>query len=284
MTHKTRWDDLQFIYAVARHGSLSGAARELGVNHATVLRRITAVEAIHGVKIFERPPGGYRVRPEGRDLLEALKTMGRSADHLDRLLPTIGQGLEGSVRITTTDTLADVIMPRYLAALRETHSKLNVQLVVSNAIMDPDRPEAELTIRPSVKPPDGLAARLGARMTLTAFRADHTPPTAPWLGMAGPLMRSPLRDWQADLPDGAIGLTADRFATLARLAEQGLGPAMLPAFLGASCAALSPIPGAPQFETSIWVAAHPDLMRLERVKVLSDFFVKALSQDPRLPG
>ena len=74
MTQKTRWDDLQFIYAVARHGSLSGAARELGVNHATALRRITAVEAIHGVKIFERPPGGYRVRPEGRDLLEALKT------------------------------------------------------------------------------------------------------------------------------------------------------------------------------------------------------------------
>ncbi len=63
--HKIRWDDLQFVHAVARHGALSAAARELGVNHATVLRRITALEAAQGVTLFDRPPGGYRLRPEG---------------------------------------------------------------------------------------------------------------------------------------------------------------------------------------------------------------------------
>ena len=54
--HKIRWDDLQYVHAVARHGALSAAARELGVNHATVLRRITALETAQGVTLFDRLP------------------------------------------------------------------------------------------------------------------------------------------------------------------------------------------------------------------------------------
>ena len=100
--HKIRWDDLQYVHAVARHGALSAAARELGVNHATVLRRISALETAQGVTLFDRPPGGYRLRPEGRDLLAALNAMGETVEHLERVLPTLGKGLVGSFRVTTT--------------------------------------------------------------------------------------------------------------------------------------------------------------------------------------
>lgn len=80
MMHKMRWDDLQFVHEVATHGSLSAAARSLGVNHATVLRRITALEDRFEIRLFERPPGGCRLTPEGRELLSPLQMIGRTVD------------------------------------------------------------------------------------------------------------------------------------------------------------------------------------------------------------
>ena len=282
--HKIRWDDLQFVYAVARHGALSAAARELGVNHATVLRRITALEAAQGVTLFDRPPGGYRLRPEGRDLLAALNGIGDAVEHLERVLPTIGKGLEGSFRITTTDSIADLLMPRHLADLQRVHSNLHVEMVVSNTPMDPKHPDAEISIRPAVQLPDGLDGRLAATMNFSGFRAEGVPANARWLALAGSLTRSPLGAWQNDQPEDTLGFRADRFGTLARMAEAGLGPAMLPSFIGAASELLHPIKDSPTFTTNIWVAAHPDLMRAERVRVVIDFFAAAFAADPRLPG
>lgn len=282
--HKIRWDDLQYVYAVARHGALSAAARELGVNHATVLRRISALEAAQGVTLFDRPPGGYRLRPEGRDLLAALNGIGDAVEHLERVLPTIGKGLEGSFRITTTDSIADLLMPRYLADLQRVHPKLHVEMIVSNVPMDPKHPDAEISIRPALKMPDGLDGRLAAAMNFSGYRAKGVSADAQWLGLTGPLVRSPLGRWQEEQPERALGFRADRFGTLARMAEAGLGPVMLPNFIGAASDHLHPIKGSPNFKTSIWVVAHPDLMRAERVKVTIDFFAEALAADPRLPG
>jgi len=282
--HKIRWDDLQYVYAVARHGALSAAARELGVNHATVLRRITALEAAQGVILFDRPPGGYRLRPEGRDLLAALDGIGDAVEHLERVLPTIGKGLEGSFRITTTDSIADLLMPRYLADLQRIHPKLHVELIVSNTPMDPKHPDAEISIRPALAMPKGLDGRQAATMNFSGYKAKGVSANARWLGLTGPLVRSPLGRWQDEQPEETLGFRADRFGTLARMAEAGLGPVMLPSFLGAASDHLHPIKGAPHYKTNIWVASHPDLMRAERVKVAIDFFANALASDPRLPG
>lgn len=282
--HKIRWDDLQYVHAVARHGALSAAARELGVNHATVLRRITALEAAQGVTLFDRPPGGYRLRPEGRDLLAALNSMGETVEHLERVLPTIGRGLEGSFRITTTDSIADLLMPRYLGDLQRAHPNVQVELVVSNTPMDPKHPDAEISIRPAAELPDWLEGRWAATMAFSGFQAKGVDPDARWLALAGPLLRSPLGAWQEEQPEETLGLRADRFCTLARMAEAGLGPAMLPNFIGAASPLLHPIPDGPVYSTNLWAAAHPDMMRAERVRVAIDFFANALGSDSRLPG
>lgn len=79
MTHNLRWDDLQIVLAVAEHRSLSGAARQLGVNHATVLRRIEALERNIGIDLFDRPPGGYRLRAEAQEMLSSLRAISESS-------------------------------------------------------------------------------------------------------------------------------------------------------------------------------------------------------------
>ncbi len=284
LMHKIRWDDLQYIYSVARHGALSAAARELGVNHATVLRRITALEAAQGVTLFDRPPGGYRLRAEGRDLLAALTSMGETVEHLERVLPTLGKGLEGSFRITTTDSIAEFLMPQYLAALQRVHPEVQVELVVSNMSMDPKHPDAEISLRPAKKLPDWLEGRRVAAMNMTGYKAGNVARDANWLALSGPILRSPLGEWQAEQPEETLGLKADSFCTLARMADAGLGRVMLPNFIGAAFQTLKPIPGARTYQTSIWAAAHPDMMRSERVLVAIDFFANALASDPRLPG
>ena len=77
------------------HGSLSAAARMLGVNHATVLRRITALEARFGMQLFDRPPGGYRLKPGGQDVLNTIQMIGRSVDRLERSFTAIGTPCNG---------------------------------------------------------------------------------------------------------------------------------------------------------------------------------------------
>jgi len=286
--HKIPWGDLQYVSAVAEQGSLSAAARRLGVNHATVLRRISALEDVLGVKLFDRPPGGYRLRPEARDVLAAAQTIERAIDRLDRQLAVLGRGFDAAFRLTTTDSVAETLLARHLADLARVHPKLSVELVVTNNPVDMGRPDAEITLRPASAVPAGL---VGKRISAMAFRvyaraeywaahpsarhSDHR-----WLVGAGPLDRSPVGAWRDAYVGEAAGHRADSFVTLARMAEAGLGPAMIPSFLARQSELLV---RAPQFadetQTSFWAAAHPDLIRLEWVEALIDFFVESFAKD-----
>ena len=71
--HSANWDNLRFVLSVAEHGSVSGAAKALGINHATVLRRVAAFEEAHGGPVFEKTATGYRVLPDHTRLLQGSK-------------------------------------------------------------------------------------------------------------------------------------------------------------------------------------------------------------------
>lgn len=288
--HKMRWDDLQFVHEVAEHGSLSAAARSLGVNHATVLRRISALEDRFGIRLFERPPGGYRMTPEGREILSALQVIDRTVNGVERALPVVGRGLHGRVRVTTTDSLADLILPRHLVALRERHADLEIELVVSNAPVSIDQAQAEITVRPTRMLPPDLVGHHAAEMrfsvyghrndlgTFSARAEEHR-----WVGVAPPLTRSPVGAWQDRTIGPFVTMRADSFLTVARLVEAGMGLAMLPDFVAKAHPDLVQVL---QYEerlvTSVWVAAHADLTHAEPVRILLDALTEALSKDPRL--
>lgn len=287
--HRLRWDDLQFVRAVAQKGSLSAAARDLGVNHATVLRRITALENELGLTLFDRPPGGYRIRPDVQEFLNAVQAMGDSADRLQRVIPTIGKGLEGAFRVTTTDSLANAVLPRHLRDLARQHPKLMIEMIVSNQPMDVTRPEAEITIRPARTLPEGLVGTRAGTLWLKIYGnreylAQNTSPEYPdhrWLGVAAPLSRSPVGVWQNENIADAIVMRADSFPTLARMAGTGLGVTMLPTFLGDTNPKLELASQFPDtLETSVWVATHPDLANTPRVNAIMSFFVQSLEADP----
>ena len=146
------------LLAVFREGTLSGAARRLGVTHSTVFRRLGAIEEQIGVRLFERFRDGYVPTPAGET---AAATAARLEDEvltLERRLS--GQDLRpsGVVRITTTDTLGTILM-RHLPAMRAVHPEIQFEVAISNAMANLTRREAEIAIRPNPEPPEILVGR-----------------------------------------------------------------------------------------------------------------------------
>ncbi|MFA0372415.1 LysR family transcriptional regulator, partial [Vibrio sp. 10N.222.54.F6] len=108
--HNIRWDDLQYVLTVANEGSLSAAARALGVNHSTVLRRIDTFEYRHKLRIFHKLPTGYKLTVEGQKLLESALAIESTVRELEHKVFGQELKLEGTLRITTTDALSRLIL------------------------------------------------------------------------------------------------------------------------------------------------------------------------------
>ena len=113
-----RWDDLRLALAVARGHGLAGAATQLGVDPSTVFRRLGALEARLGVRLFDRRAAGWPPTPAGDRLLDAAERMEAEALELDRELTGRDQRLSGKLRVTSSETLAFRLLPPMLATLR----------------------------------------------------------------------------------------------------------------------------------------------------------------------
>jgi DNA-binding transcriptional LysR family regulator len=164
------WDDLRFVLNVAEEGTLSAAARSLGVNHSTVLRRISAFEEKRGVRLFERTGSGYAMTAESRHLLSRLREIEERIGALDRAFARLGLELDGPVRITTSDSIAAANIARHVASFQAENPRVVVDFNVSNDYADFSRLDADIAIRPGGAPTGELG---GQRVCgATGVRAD----------------------------------------------------------------------------------------------------------------
>lgn len=100
------WDDLRTVLEISRSGSLSGAARQLGVSHATVFRRLKNIERRLGVLLFERSPGGYQATLAGEEMAQAAARVHQEVEGVTRRIQGRDQRLEGVIRVTPDRLLA----------------------------------------------------------------------------------------------------------------------------------------------------------------------------------
>ncbi|TNF23118.1 MAG: LysR family transcriptional regulator [Rhodobacteraceae bacterium] len=264
--HNGNWDDLRYVLAVAETGSVSAAARGLGVNHATVLRRIAAFEVAHGAEVFERAQQGYRLRPDRADVIEAARAAALALGRVSHLLRAEGAGEGDVLRLTSTDTLCTSLLARGMARISEVMAPHRITLVSSNAHLDMARLQADLAVRPAPARPEGMAGEVAADLRFATFAraADETR----WLGLAGPLLRAAPAQWMAEhVPRGQIVASADSFLALREMARCGQGIAVLPDLLVADCADLRAVErGMPEMRVPVWVLCHRDLAGSPRMK------------------
>lgn len=279
MTHNWNWDDLRFALAVAEAGSVNAAAKRLGVNHATILRRVSAFEDAAGVVLFQRSARGYRVDPGAMAVMNALREVGGAVDRLGRVAAGEGERIAGPVQITSTDSLTLSVLPRLVARFREAYPAISVTLLSTNARLNLARLDAEVAIRPApAAPEDMVSEQVGAmRMRVFASRdylARRGDEATSWLGVSELLSRSPVFAWQGKLPPERIVFRADSFVTLAAMARAGMGLAMIPELLAGG---LVRTPDDDELSVDIWVCAHHDLADSPRIALCRRWFAAALA-------
>ena len=286
MTHKIRWNDLQIVLAVAQHGSASRAASLLGINHSTVIRRINDFEASHSVKLFERHPTGLKPTRAGRALLDASQPIEGAVLNIEREILGQDLKLEGLIRLTTTESIADSILVPHLKTFRETHPAISIDLIVTSTRLDLPRLDADLSIRPSRNPPDDLIGRNVSRMSFTTYAQieayEHWQQLPgeelPWIGISHALENSPVAEWmKRHKVEHQVVTRANSFVTTSEMVANGLGVGVLPCFLGdRDHRLIRLVPPSKDLDTNVWVLTHKDLRNSARVKVLSDHLARGL--------
>ncbi len=285
--HKANWDDLRFVLAVAETGSVSAAARTLGVNHATVLRRVAAFEAQHGVTIFRRSATGYEVPGDRRQLIEAAREAAAAHLAVVRLVAGVRSPLQGAVRITSTDTFCSTVLPGAIARIRAAAPDLRLDLLSSNTHADLARIEVEIAVRPAATLPEELRGEQAAELGFAAYAPASAPEVLRWLAPEGALLRSRAAEWlQATVGPAELSGGADSFVTLREMAAAGQGRTVLPCILGDGDPRLERLDGAmPDLAVPVWVASHADLADVPRLAAVRARLVAALAADAaRLRG
>jgi molybdate transport repressor ModE-like protein len=272
--------DLRTLLAIAREGTLAGAARHLRINHSTVFRRLNAIEAKLGTRLFERQGGSYATTAAGEDLLRTAERVEAEVEALERRLSGQDLRLTGSLRLTAPDDIAEVLVMPLLAPFRGAYPDITVELAVDNRMLNLTRREADVALRPTRQPPETLAGRRIAGLASAVYRATGrgTQVDARWVaweeGGGPPLVAR----WLAGQVDPqTIRYRSNSMLNLASAIRAGLGRGVLPCFLGDRDPGLERSgPPLPELATELWLLTHPDLQRSARIRALLDFLYESL--------
>ena len=139
------WDDLRIFLAVARHDSLSGAARVLRIDPATVGRRVARLEQAMGVALFAKTPQGYALTDSGQRLMDHAERTESAVDGAAYAL-TGAEGLTGQIRIGAPDGCANYLLPQVLARICDANPGLEVQIVALPRVFNLSKREADMAI------------------------------------------------------------------------------------------------------------------------------------------
>lgn len=275
--HKLNWDDLRFVLAVADTGSVNAAAKSLGVNHATVLRRIAAFEEASGGPLFERNSSGYRLRTDRAPVIEAARLAAQHVRSVEMLMRGGTAGTGTMLRLTSTDTLCQTVLAWIFPALSRRLSPDTLAYVVSNPHLDMARLSADLSVRPAMALTDDLTGSRIGQMRFALYRRAGNVRVRDWLGLSGALARSLPARWMAENVDPAdVIATADSFSALSEIAAAGASRVILPCVLGDAHTDLERDTSLrlPEFSVPIWVACHRDVAGSERIKRCMDAIAK----------
>lgn len=155
------WNQARAFLVTAEEGTLSAAARALGMTQPTLGRQVAALENKLGLILFDRLPRGLVLTPSGLELVEHVRAMGEAANHISLTASGQSQSIEGTISISASELDAIYMLPPIIAKLRKSHPKISIDIIASNEISDLRRREADIAIR-NTRPtqPDLIAKKI----------------------------------------------------------------------------------------------------------------------------
>ncbi|AJP74612.1 LysR family transcriptional regulator [Sphingomonas hengshuiensis] len=285
----TDWERQRAFLAVIDEGSLSAAARRLGVAQPTVRRRIADLEAVAGGALFTRSPNGLLPTERALLLADHARAMALAADAFARSASADAHEIAGTVRISASDVIAVEVLPPLLAPLLATHPALTIALSPTNRAEDVLRREADIAIRMVAPRQEALVAQRVGTVVLglhahPGYLAVHGTPAS--LAEAGAHRFIGIENDQALLRAvQARGLTIAHkdfgFRTdsdLAQLAaiRAGIGIGVCQVPLARRGGLIRVAPDAFAFDLETWVVCHEDMRGIARVRAVFDALVAGL--------
>jgi DNA-binding transcriptional LysR family regulator len=288
---KFDWNRARAFLVTAEEGSLSAAARALGMAQPTLGRQVAALEAELGLALFERGGRGLMPTPAGLGLLDHVREMGAAAARMALAASGQTDSIEGRVTITASDIYAAFLLPPIIAGLRQSAPGITLEIVATNAVSDLMRHEADIAIRNARPDQPDLVGRLTGEFTARLYAAPE------YLARIGPIAR-PADLTRADFigfPDtdllrtglNALGLSLqpENFPLIAadhvvhwQLACAGAGIGVFPAHLGDAEPRLARVLDAlPPVSFPVWLVAHRDLVTNRRIRLVFDRLVKEIT-------
>lgn len=279
------WDEIRTAYQVARKGTVSGAAEELGVHHATVIRHIDALEQRLGVKLFQRHARGYTATEAGQDLLQVAQATDDQFTQLAGRIRGQGEGVSGDLVITSLDIFSRMLTP-VMVAFQNENPEVNIRFRTGDRVFRLEYGEAHVAIRAGSMPeePDNVVQPfMSQRMSLVASDAyigrhgmpgglDDLP-NHKFVVSDAETSRAPFVLWLRDR------VSEDRFTYRATdnrnmldaiLAGAGLG-FVISQELGHHPNLKEVIPSEDSWSAPLWLVTHVDLHRTTKVQAFLKF-------------
>lgn len=286
----TDWDSLRYILAVAREGGLSGAARVLGVNHATVSRQLARAEEAAGVRFFTRLASGLQSTEAGQVAIAHAEEVEARMVALDMALAARDDTEEGELRITVPPLVANDLFAEDLAEYKRLHPAIDLQIIGATEVLNLHKREADIAIRVSKSPEESLWGRMMVPQRAGWFATpDFIAQYADVLegrDQETPLPYISFTVWKNNCPPTLfsgvstcrVALRTDEMLTALSAAHAGIGIVRCSHLVGGTDPKLVHVPHFGYDDhLPIWVLTHPDLRHVPRVTEFMRFIAGRFS-------
>lgn len=277
------WDDLRLFLVVARSNSLSEAGRRLAVSQPTVSRRLAAMEERMGVALIQRTEAGHGLTVVGQEILASVEDVEQDIANIGRQVYGRDRTVAGIVTITCTQVMADSYLSRRLAPFVASNPGIKINLVCTLQHLSLTRREADVALRITSKPPEGLVGRrlCGIAVGVYGSRVGAAPAMADadWIGWQDDTYNRMLI--AAKLPQARIRHRTDDMQATAAMARAGLGLVVLPCYVGDSDPGLRRVATDPTNDhiMDLWVLTHSDVRRAARVIAFTEYIANHILAD-----
>lgn len=280
------WSDLPVFLAIAREGTLGGAARRIGQSQPTMGRRLRSLEEAMGLTLFQRSSDGFVLTDDGEVMLRHAERMEAEAQALARELAGSEAGLEGMLRLTCSDWFGRIVLAPVLAEFHRLHPGVVVETLTDARVYSLSRREADLVFRiTGFDEPDVIARRLMTVPYGVYARSGGAMPEAgdgrtwPVIVMDTGFSAMPDVSWlMQTLPGARIAARSNSRDMQAQLCALGAGLAVLPRPLAQATPGIEEVVlGSTPPTRDTWVGYHRDMKRQPRLRALLDLVIERLS-------
>lgn len=285
------WNHIRAFHTTAVAGSLSAAARQLGLTQPTLSRQVVALEADLGVTLFERRGRKLVLTQTGMELLDHIRIMGDAADTLVVAASGRAQEIGGRVCISATDVSAAYLLPSIVARIRSEAPQITIAIVAANEISDLHRGEADIAIR-NVRPDrPGLVGRhirdsdagffasadWVARNGLPGGPADLA--NAAMMGFDDPRFAGHLREIGIPIATDDLRIVSESSFVIWEMAKRGMGVAvMLHEVAERTPGMVNLLPDMAPVPVPIWLVTHEELQSSPRIRLVQAIMAEELAR------